>query len=217
MFTGIIQTVGSLRSIRRTSTGARLIVDAPALARPIPDGASVCVAGVCLTATTSDPVTVTFDVVPETLSRSTLGSATPGTDVNLERSLCAGDGLDGHIVQGHVDGIAEVKEIRRDDAGHRLTLAVGNELTPYLIPKGSVAIDGVSLTLADVGPDTLTVALIPTTAEATTLGRLRTADRVNIETDIIARTVVSTMRRWRDGSTPDAGITMDMLREQGFA
>lgn len=215
MFTGIVQSMGIVRAIRRGSGGARLALEAPDLPRPIADGASICVSGVCLTVTESDPSLLSFDVVQETLSRSTLGELAVGDRVNLEPSLRVGDGLDGHLVQGHVDGTARVKEVRRGDDGHRMTFLADPDLMAYVIPKGSVAIDGVSLTIAATGDDTFDVALIPTTLGRTTLGARRAGDRVNVETDIIARTVVTTLQRWR--TAPEAGgLTMEMLRENGW-
>lgn len=216
MFTGIVQATGVVRSIQRGSTGARLTLDAPDLTRPITDGASVCVSGVCLTVIHSDDITIEFDVVPETLSSSTLGSWSAGRRVNLERSLRAGDPMDGHVVQGHVDGTARVSRIGNDGQGHVATFAADGELMPFVIPKGSITIDGVSLTIANVSGETFSVALIPTTLADTTLGEPRIGDRVNIETDIIARTIVTTMQRWRQTSAGET-ISMEMLREQGFA
>ncbi len=215
MFTGIVQAMGVVRSIQRGSTGIRLTLEAPELDRPLPDGASVCVSGVCLTVTRSDEIGVEFDVVPETLLRSTLGSWSPGGRVNLERSLRAGEAMDGHLVQGHVDGIARAAAIRRGSEGHVVTFAADEVLMPFVIPKGSIAIDGVSLTIADANQNAFSVALIPTTLAATTLEFLAIGDRVNVETDVVARTIVTTMQRW--GKTaPPREITVELLREQGF-
>lgn len=215
MFTGIVQTMGVVRSVRRGSTAARLALDAPALARPIPLGASIAVNGVCLTVAVADDSRLEFDVVPETLSRSTLGSLHVGARVNLERSLRAGDGLDGHMVQGHVDGTARVESIQTAGGGHVLRFRADDELIAYLIPKGAIAVDGVSLTIAEVEAGTFSVALIPTTLAATTLGLLQVGDRVNIETDILARTVVTTLRRMTAGGKR-SGLTIESLRENGW-
>jgi riboflavin synthase len=214
MFTGIIQAMGKVRTLSRGSAGARLALDAPDLPRPIADGASVCINGACLTVTQSDAIHIEFDVVPETLSRSTLGSLKPGDRVNLEASLRAGDRMDGHIVQGHVDGVARISEIANEAGGHVIRFAPDEALMPYIIPKGSVAIDGISLTIADVGGGTFDIAIIPTTLEWTTLGSARVGDRVNVETDIVARTIVTTLQRMQGSS--DGGVTMEMLREHGF-
>lgn len=214
MFTGIVQTVGVVRSLQRHDAGARLMVDAPQLRRPIPDGASVCVSGTCLTVVRSDASRIEFDVVPESLVRTTLGSFTVGHRVNLETSLRAGDGLDGHIVQGHVDGTARVERIR--NAGQWVvSFAPDGELMPYIIPKGSVAVDGVSLTVSQVDQRTFSVALIPMTLRDTTLASLAVGDRVNIETDILVRAVVATLERWRGHERSDP-LTVDMLRANGW-
>ena len=235
MFTGIVQTMGIVQSIQPGSAGVRLTLDCPGLMRPVELGASVCVSGVCLTVTAADERSLSFDVIPETLSRSTLGDLRPGGRVNLERSLRAGDRMDGHAVQGHVDGTARVSGIVSGPGGHVVTLEGSAELMPYIIPKGSVCVDGVSLTIADVQADTFSVALIPTTLSVTTLGALGMGDRVNIETDILARTVVATcatvLRSVLGQSVPsdpllteqrraDANATefsLNSLRENGWA
>lgn len=224
MFTGIVQTMGVVRSVRQGSTTARLALDAPGLSRPIPLGSSIAVNGVCLTVAACDETRVEFDVIPETLARSTLGGLAAGARVNLERALRAGDPLDGHMVQGHVDGIATVQHIRTGEGGHVLTFRADTKLMPFIIPKGSIAIDGVSLTIATVETDTFSVALIPTTLAVTTLGLLKVGDKVNIETDILARTIVTTLRRLhgREGSPagesphPPGSLTVESLRENGW-
>lgn len=215
MFTGIVQATGTVRSIRTGSTAARLALNAPALPRPIPPGSSLAVSGVCLTVCASDDTLIEFDVVPETLARSTLGALAAGARVNLERSLRVGDPLDGHVVQGHVDGVARVLAVRDGTQGHVVTFHAGDELMPFIIPKGSIALDGVSLTIAGVSGDTFNVALIPTTLAVTTLGGLRPGDRVNVETDVLARTIVTTLGRWRAraGQPP---LTVESLRENGW-
>ena len=220
MFTGIIQAMGTVQSVSRRPTGARLVVTAPELTRPIADGASIAVNGVCLTVVASDESRIEFDVVPETLSRTTMADLGTGSRVNLEPSLRAGDRMDGHIVQGHIDGTATIKNIATGTQGQLWTFQAGGEIMPYVIPKGSIAIDGISLTIARVGEDdTFAIALIPTTLRMTTLGHARTGDRVNVETDILARTVVNTLRRITTSSQSaptTSGLTVDMLREQGW-
>jgi riboflavin synthase len=215
MFTGIVQAMGVVRSLHRGPAGARLLVDAPDLNRPIADGASICVSGVCLTVTSSNETSIEFDVVPETLARSTLASLTAGHRVNLEPSLRAGDRMDGHIVQGHVDGTARIVDVRDDAEGRVWIFEPDRSLMPYLIPKGSVAVDGISLTIADVTQSTFSVALIPTTLSVTTLGRSNISDRVNVETDILARTVVHTLERMQSAPREPA-VTLDLLRENGW-
>lgn len=211
MFTGIVQAVGTVRSIQSSASGMRLHLEAPGIRRPIADGASICVNGVCLTVTSSDETFIAFDVVAETLTRSTLGKLSAGRRVNLEASLRAGDPLDGHLVQGHVDGVARVVKAQ----GGLWTFAPQRHLLPFVIPKGSIALDGVSLTLAEVQEETFRVALIPTTLANTTLGGLKPGDMVNVETDIVARTIVTTMQRLQSVS-PAEPLTLERLQAEGW-
>ena len=215
MFTGIVQTLGTVRSIRSGSAGYHLVLEAPDLPRPLADGCSISVSGVCLTVTRSDPRLIEFDVVPETVSRSTLGDSRPGDMVNLESALRAGDPMDGHIVQGHVDGVATVRDVREDGGGYLMQFDIDTDLIHFIVQKGSVTIDGVSLTVARVDDNGFAVALIPTTLEHTTLGRRRPGDKVNVETDIVARTIVSYLQR-RSTATSEDPVTLDMLRENGW-
>lgn len=213
MFTGIIETIGRIGESRPTPGGRRLRIDVGALADGCEPGASVCVSGVCLTVAEQTAQTLVFDVIAETLGKSTLGSKKPGDRVNLERSLKVGDRLDGHFVQGHVDGTARVTRIVANPRQHVVWLRPQPCLRPYMIPKGSVAVDGVSLTLAAVEDDDISVALIPTTLEGTTLSSLAAGDSVNIETDIIARTVVQRLSDLSGASR----LTLDTLQQAGFA
>lgn len=215
MFTGIVHSMGSVRALARTASGARLTVTAPDLPRPIAPGASIAVNGACLTVVSDDAADLQFDVVPETLSRTTLGSLAAGASVNLEPSLRAGDPMDGHIVQGHMDGTGRVQQITRDQQGQIWTFSTDEDLMPYLIPKGSITIEGVSLTIARVGERSFSVALIPTTLARTTFQHLQIGDRVNIETDIVARTIVTTLQR-AGVATAERPLTVDMLRENGW-
>lgn len=215
MFTGIVQFMGVVRAIRRGSAAARLVLDAPGLPRPLVIGSSIAVNGVCLTVTAFDDSRIEFDVIPETLSRSTLGALAAGAAINLEPSLRAGDPLDGHMVQGHVDGVGVVRSIESGAGGHVVTFKAGEELMPFVIPKGSIALDGVSLTVASVAGNRFSVALIPTTLGATTLSQWRVGQCVNVETDILARTVVSTLKRWHASETAPA-LTLERLRENGW-
>ena len=182
MFTGIVEAAGRVRSVRKTNRGARLEVEGPLR---VPVGASVAVGGVCLTSL--EPGKLAFDVVPETLSRTTLGRLRAGARVNLERALAAGARLDGHVVQGHVDGTGIVESLSRKGGAVTLAVRVPAELSDQIVAKGSIAVDGVSLTVVDAGPGRFTIALIPTTLRRTTLGRLKKGDRVNIETDVLAK------------------------------
>ena len=213
MFTGIIRTRGTVTAVRLGAGGSRLSIGCPELAASVSHGASVCVNGVCLTVADVHRPVLEFDVIAETLERSTLKSLRVGTQVNLEPSLRAGDPIDGHLVQGHVDGTAELTRREASAFQHVLHFKADPQVRPYLIPKGSIALDGVSLTIADVSQTGFSVALIPTTLELTTLAQLREGDRVNVESDVIVRTVVHHL----DAHAPTQGLTPDRLRAYGFA
>ena len=213
MFTGIVQHVGTLVRAERTPEGRRLTIDLGPLAERLQPGESVAVSGACLTAAAVRQAEADFDVVSETLSKTTLGLFRAGSRVNLERALRLDAGLDGHLVQGHIDGVAVTREIRTS-GGHQVSFEAAEELTGQMVPKGSVCLDGVSLTLIDVGERTFDVALIPVTLEKTTLGRLAIGTKVNVETDLIGKYV----RRYlqRIGRAPSGGVTIETLKEAGF-
>jgi len=211
VFTGIVQHLGRIASARISSGRLALSVGAGAVAADAAIGDSICVNGVCLTVTGKSGEVLSFDVIGETLSRTTLGELTEGAPVNLEPSLRPSDRMGGHFVTGHVDGVASMCE-RTDAAGEvRMTCQVDPSLTRMMILKGSVAVDGVSLTLTDLGEDRFGVALIPHTLSATTLGSKRSGDRVNVEADLIGKWVVKALR------APGGTLTEDFLREHGFA
>lgn len=212
MFTGIIEQTGVVRSVRDTLAGRALVVSCGPWDEDLAAGESVSVSGVCLTAARRAPAGWEFDVIPETLRRTTLGRLRAGDRVNLERALRAGDRISGHFVQGHIDGTGRVVEGPHDAGEYRLWIRPEPAVRPLLIPKGSVAVDGVSLTIADLLPDRFSVALIPTTLERTTLGDLRPGDAVNIETDMLVRAVVHILSAGRQGS----GVTVDWLAEHGW-
>ena len=181
----------------------------------MPTGASVAVNGACLTLAALRGTDGEFDVVPETWERTTLRTLRPRDSVNLERSLRLGDRIDGHFVQGHVDGTAAVEAVDRAGGEWRLHLRTDPALAPYLVAKGSVAVDGVSLTIVDAAEGRFSVALIPTTLERTVLGTRRPGDLVNIETDILARLIVRRLDQLlADGGT--RGLTLERLAAAGF-
>ncbi|MGB2823280.1 MAG: riboflavin synthase [Phycisphaerae bacterium] len=222
MFTGIIQHVGEVRAVRSAGDGKRLTVDIGPLAEGLAVGDSVAVSGACLTACRIAHAEANFDVSAETLSRTTLGDASPGTRVNLERPLRLSDELGGHLVQGHIDGVGEVRRIDRRADEWAIELAAPKELTDEMVEKGSVAVAGVSLTLTHVADGAFGVALIPTTLEKTTFGEMNVGSKVNIETDVIGKYVRRYLRQASPASGPDgarqqAGLTLEMLREAGFA
>ena len=214
MFTGLVKQVGSVTRVSVTPGGARMAVDLGGLAAGAEPGDSVCVSGACLTVAAKSGTTDEFDVVAETLSRTTLGELRPGDRVNLEPSLRVGDPLGGHFVLGHVDGVGSVTARVPLGEGARLSVAADPDLTSQMVPKGSVAVDGVSLTLAEVGAGSFTVALIPTTLRDTTLGLRKPGDRVNIETDVLGKFVA---RYLTAGRSRPADITLETLRNAGFA
>jgi riboflavin synthase len=189
VFTGIVREVGVVRSVDGGSEGVRIAVDAPRTAAKAALGDSVSVAGVCLTVTANVDGALAFDAVPETLRRSSLGRLAGGDRVNLEPAVRAGDGLDGHIVQGHVDGVGRVRALEPEGDGARLTVEVPPELGRYCVVKGSIAVEGVSLTVAALDDETIEIALVPHTLDATTLGALAPGDTVNVEVDVLAKYV----------------------------
>jgi riboflavin synthase len=188
MFTGLVQDRGEIEAVDQTADGVRLRVRS-ALAPELGDGDSVAVEGVCLTATAVDGVGFGADVMAESLQRSTLGGLRPGSRVNLELPLRATDRLGGHVVQGHVDGIGEIGDVTREGFSRRVFVQAPAELLRYVVEKGSIAVAGVSLTVAEVGDDGFAVALIPETLERTTLGELEGGERVNLEVDVLAKHV----------------------------
>lgn len=193
MFTGIIEELGEVTAVDRTADAARVTVRGPLAVSDARHGDSISVSGVCLTVIEKDAETFTADVMAETLAMSTLDGVRPGRRVNLERAAQVGDRLGGHIVQGHIDGTATVLSVADGSAWRVLRFSLDPEHAPLVARKGSIAIDGVSLTVSDVGGGRedgwFEVSLIPETLAATTLGALTAGDRVNIETDILARHV----------------------------
>jgi riboflavin synthase len=195
MFTGIVLERGEVRRARRRGGVLELEIEAPLVARGLRKGDSIAVNGVCLTAVGTSRKRFTAEVTPETLALSTLGGLQRGTGVNLELAARLSDRLGGHLVQGHVDGIATVARLDNEDGARRVWLTVGRDVLRYVVRKGSVTLDGVSLTVAEVGRTTFQVALIPHTLSATTLGSLRVDDELNVEVDVIAKYVESFMER----------------------
>lgn len=195
MFTGLIQAIGTITASSPTAAGKRFTIHLAQLAsEKIALGDSICVSGVCLTVTKLHNDSADFDVITETLNRTSLGSKTVNSPVNLELSLRPDSFVGGHFVQGHIDALATVASIQSNPYDWRITFQVSPDLMPYFVPKGSVAVDGVSMTIAAVSENTFTLAVIPTTLEKTTLGKLKPNDPVNVETDILTRTVVNYLR-----------------------
>ena len=189
MFTGIIEELGEVTAWRPTADAARITVRAPLAVSDARHGDSISVSGVCLTVVEQGPDWFTADVMAESIAMSTLGGVKVGDRVNIERAAEVGDRLGGHIVQGHVDGTATLLSLEEGSAWRVLRFGLAPDVAPLVARKGSIAVDGVSLTVSDVGRDWFEVSLIPETLTATTLGALSVGDSVNIETDILARHV----------------------------
>ncbi len=187
MFTGIVETVGRVAEVveREGSTRLRIASDLPMA--ELHTGESISVDGVCLTVVAQQDDCFESDVVPETLQRSTLGGVAQGRNVNLERAMKLGDRLDGHLVQGHVDETARVVAVVRQGGEYRLRIELVPQIQAFIAEKGSVALQGVSLTVASLGATSFDVALVPQTLRGTTLGELEVGDRVNVEVDLVAR------------------------------
>jgi riboflavin synthase len=189
MFTGIVREVGRVAVIGGSDTGVRLEIDAPETAPDIAIGGSVAVNGVCLTAESVDGERIAFHAVPETLRRTTLGSLAAGAAVNIEPALRAGDPMGGHIVQGHVDGMGRVQSVEAEGEGLRVIVEATPDLLRYCVEKGSIAVEGVSLTVAELHDDAFGLALIPHTIAVTTLADLMPGRPVNLEVDVVAKYV----------------------------
>ena len=198
MFTGIIEAIGKVKEVKRTNTGARIIIAAPPEFTAMPVGASIACSGACLTLVEKDEEHFSVDVSPETLACTSLASWDEGSAVNLERALEAGGRLDGHIVAGHVDGLAEVIALKELGESCSLTLRAPDDLTHLIAPKGSVALDGVSLTVNAVNGSAFEIMLIPHTLAITKWRRLKIGDRLNLEVDTVARYVAKLMEKKYD-------------------
>jgi riboflavin synthase len=189
MFTGIVEAVGEVESVEERDSSVRLRVALPALAGAVALGDSVAVNGACLTIAETDPTCLVFDAIQETLLKTSLSGLRAGSRVNLERAMRADGRFDGHMVQGHVDEAGRVDQLTRHGEDVRLAIATSADFAELLVPKGSVTIDGVSLTVVDVFEKGFDVALIPHTLEVTTLGELRPGARVNLEADVLGKYV----------------------------
>ncbi|MBW2541338.1 MAG: riboflavin synthase [Deltaproteobacteria bacterium] len=203
MFTGIVETVGIVEKIEPGADLTRLIIDAESIAEGVKLGDSVAVNGVCLTVTSLLDGRFAFEAIPETMQRTNLGDLKVGSRVDLERAMRAGDRLDGHIVQGHVDGVGIIRAVIQDGNDVRLQVDCDPELADCVVEKGSIAIDGVSLTVAALLPSGFEVALIPHTLEVTILSERRVDDRLNLEADVLGKYV----KRYLERVLPSNGET----------
>ena len=211
MFTGIVEEIGVIRQIRRGAHSSVLTIGADTVLSDLKIGDSVAVNGVCLTATSLGSDSFTADVMHETLRRSSLGSLAPGSRVNLERAMAA----NGHIVSGHIDGTGRIASTRRDDNAVWYTVETPAPLLRYIVEKGSITIDGISLTVATVEQDRFSVSVIPHTAQVTILGEKGPGDTVNLETDIIGKYVEKLLQPAPE-PTGSRGVTLEFLAENGF-
>ena len=214
MFTGLVEEVGTLRSLRRGAHSAVLTIAARAVLSDLKVGDSVAVNGVCLTATSVGPGHFTADVMHETLDRSSLGALVPGSRVDLERAMPASGRFGGHIVSGHIDGTGTITAVRRDDNAVWYTVSAAPALLRHVVEKGSIDIDGISLTVAAVGADHFSVSVIPHTAAVTILGEKGPGDVVNLETDLIGKYVERLLRPPEEA--PRQGLTLEFLAQHGF-
>ena len=189
MFTGIVRELGRVASAEGGAEGVRLVLDAPVTAAGTKVGDSLSVNGCCLTVEEAAGASIALHAVPETLSRTTLGGLRPGEAVNLELAVRAGEPLGGHYVQGHVDAVGRVQSVEAEGEGLRVFVEAPDEVLRYCVDKGSIAVDGVSLTVAELAEDAFAVALVPHTLEATTLSTLAPGREVNLEVDVLAKYV----------------------------
>ena len=213
MFTGIIEEVGTVKAVQHSGSNSFIRIEAKKVLEDVHLGDSIAVNGVCLTVTHFDSTTFQADVMNETLSRSSLGSLRNGSPVNLERAMAAGGRFGGHIVSGHIDGTGTVSDIRNDGIAVWYTISANADILRYIVEKGSIAIDGISLTVAKVTDNSFSVSIIPHTASVTILGTKITGDIVNLENDIVGKYVEKLMK---PADSPQSGLNMEMLAKNGF-
>ena len=215
MFTGIIEEIGTIKGIKRGNRSVVLEVKAKKVLEDLKVGDSIATNGVCLTVISFDSGRFCADVMPETMQRSNLGELRAGSPVNLERALSLNGRLGGHIVSGHVDGMGMIVGRERDENAIRVTIATSGELLRYIVEKGSITIDGISLTVVSVSDSVFTVSVIPHTRDETTLVKKQVGDNVNLENDVIAKYVEKLMRP-ASPAEPKGGLTLDFLLANGF-
>ncbi|MCI1960109.1 MAG: riboflavin synthase [Clostridia bacterium] len=217
MFTGIIEEVGTVKEIKKGINSSRLMIEGKNILSDVKIGDSIAVNGVCLTVTSFDKTIFNADVMSETLSRSSLGSLSSGSQVNLERAMAANGRFGGHIVSGHIDGTGIIFNMKRDDIAVWITINTTKDILNLIVEKGSIAIDGISLTVTNVNDTSFTVSIIPHTGTNTTLLTKKKGDIVNLENDIIGKYVQRLMSiKEKETKGNKSNITMDFLAEYGF-
>lgn len=216
MFTGLIEEIGVLEEVHKGAKSAQLTIGANKVLQDIKIGDSLSTNGVCLTIVRFSNKSFTVDVMPETMRRSNLKNLKPGSKINLERALKLGDRLGGHIVSGHIDGVGLVRAMEEEDNATWVTIEAGSEIMKYIIEKGSIAIDGTSLTVAYVSNTAFKVSIIPLTRDETTLLSKKVGDEVNLECDMVGKYIERFTMFNKDNNRPSE-INMDFLKENGFA
>lgn len=215
MFTGLIEEIGKVQSIIKSTKSAKIIIKSSKVLEDVKLGDSICTNGVCLTVTSFDSEKFTVDVMAETMRRSNLKDLSLGVEVNLERALRVGDRLGGHIVSGHIDGVGQIKKYEQEDNAVWITIETSKELLKYIVEKGSIAIDGVSLTVAYVDENVFKVSIIPHTKDMTTLLRKKIGDVVNLECDVIGK-YIEKFLIVKEEVPVKKGIDFDFLKGNGF-
>ncbi len=215
MFTGIIEELGTVMALKRGSNSSQISIQADKVLGDVKLGDSIAINGVCLTVTSFDRAHFSADMMAETLAKTNLRELNSGHRVNLERAARLGDRMGGHLVQGHVDGVGTLIEEQVVDIARVLRFRAPDEILKYTVAKGSIAIDGISLTVVDVFPDSFTVSIIPHTASLTTLGFKKPGATVNLEADIIGR-YVERLLKWKGGTKNSTKLSSDFLAEHGF-
>ncbi len=216
MFTGIIEEVGLIKNVRRSGNSSRLVIEGNKIFHSIQLGDSVAVNGVCLTVCQLRGNTFEADVMGETLARSSLGTLKAGSTVNLERAMAADGRFGGHIVSGHIDGTGTIEAVLKDDIATWIKVTTVSKVLKFIVEKGSIAIDGVSLTVAKLETDNFEVSLIPHTGKETTLLNKKVGDTVNLENDVIGKYVERLMGLNEQIGVKESGISMKFLMENGF-
>lgn len=216
MFTGLVEEVGSIISIHKGEKSAQIVIKAHRVLENVRLGDSIAVNGVCLTVTDFSPSAFNVDVMAETIRKTNLKDLSPGSTINLERALRLGDRLGGHLVSGHIDGVGTLKNFHKEDNAVWITIGASADLLKYIIPKGSIAIDGVSLTVAFVDDKLFKVSIIPHTKEATTLLTKAVGSPVNLECDMIGKYIEKFISH-KEAPSPQRSLDMEFLTKHGFA